>query len=423
MTTDLLARRHAVLGPNVPIFYHEPVHLVRGQGAWVWDAGGKKYLDCYNNVPHVGHCHPHVVEAVSNQAATLNTHTRYLHDGIVEYGERLTAKFDHDLKQMLMVVSGSEANDVALRMATAATGKTGYIATDATYHGNTSLVSQLSTRRPPIGGRIDNVRLIPAPSTTHPVGGSLEAQPKAIEEHIEKAIQDLNDGGHGFAGFLFCPIFANEGFPTVGPQWFAPIADVVRRHGGLLISDEVQPGFGRVGSHWWGHDLLGIAPDIVTLGKPMANGQPCAAVVTRPDIMADFRNAFGFFSTFGGNPVNCAAAAAVLDVIEAENLVQNAKDRSDQALERMEAISHPFKINSRGTGLFFGIEFERPDGKPVTEFTIRVVEAMKKRGVLMNKIGVNGNILKMRPPLVINAAEIDLALDTLEDALAEVPLD
>ncbi|MCE8470550.1 aminotransferase class III-fold pyridoxal phosphate-dependent enzyme, partial [Rhodovulum sulfidophilum] len=199
MTDPLIERRARLLGPNVPTFYDEPVHIVRGEGVWLWDAAGRRYLDAYNNVPHVGHCHPKVVEAIAAQAARLNTHTRYLHETILDYVERLTATLGHDLSQAVMVCTGSEANDVALRMAQAATGKTGLIATDNTYHGNTAAVSALSTRRPPIGGYPPHVRLVPAPDSLAPLGGSAEAQPEAFAANVARAIAELEEAGHGFA--------------------------------------------------------------------------------------------------------------------------------------------------------------------------------------------------------------------------------
>lgn len=340
MTETLLARRERLLGPNVPIFYDNPVHLVRGEGVWLWASDGRRYLDCYNNVPHVGHCHPHVVAAIAQQAATLNTHTRYLHEGILDYVERLTATFDHDLAQAILVCTGSEANDIALRMAQAMTGKRGFIATDNTYHGNTTAVAQLSTRRPPIGGYPDHVRLVPAPDSVTPLGGSMNDQPTVFAEHIARAIAELEANGSGFAGFMFCPTFANEGMPALAPGFLDPAVEVIRKAGGVLLCDEVQPGFGRIGSRWWGHDWLGVAPDVVTLGKPMGNGHPIAAVVTRPDVMAAFRNAFGYFNTFGGNPVSAAAAMATFDVIENEGLVENARETGAYALNRQIGRAH-----------------------------------------------------------------------------------
>lgn len=418
--TDLIARRRALLGPNVPTFYDDPVHLVRGEGVWLWDAEGRRYLDCYNNVPHVGHCHPKVVEAICRQAGLLNTHTRYLHEGILDYAERLVAKFGHGLEQVIMVCTGSEANDIALRMAQAVTGKTGIIATDNTYHGNTTAVAQLSARRPPIGGYPSHVRLVPAPESVAPLGGSLAAQPAAFAANVARAIAELEAAGHGFAGMMLCPLFANEGLPATGPGFLDPTVEVIRKAGGLILCDEVQPGFGRVGSHWWGHEWLGFAPDVVTLGKPMGNGHPIGAVVARPDVMAAFREAFGYFNTFGGNPVSAAAALATLEVIEAEGLVDNARDVGGYALSLMRELSHPLIADVRGVGLFFGIELMR-EGQPATEEARRIVEGMRQRGVLMGRIGRAQHILKLRPPMPFSRENADLAVATLAEVLTEIP--
>ncbi len=271
-TSDLIARRARLLGPNVATFYDDPVHLVRGEGVWLWDADGRKYLDCYNNVAHVGHCHPKVVEAIARQAATAEHPYAVSSRG----HPRLCRTADGDssgmiCRQIIMVCSGSEANDIALRMAQAMTGKTGFIATDNTYHGNTTAVAALSTRRPPIGGWPANIRRVPAPDSLTPLGGSLAAQPGAFAANVAAAIADLEASGHGFAGLMLCPIFANEGLPEVGPGFLDDTARAVRAAGGLMLCDEVQPGFGRLGSHWWGHDWLGFAPDVVSLGQ--ADGQ------------------------------------------------------------------------------------------------------------------------------------------------------
>jgi len=418
--TDLMARRARLLGPNVPTFYERPLQIVRGEGVWLFDESGRRYLDCYNNVAHVGHGHPKVVEAISRQAAVLNTHSRYLHEGILDYGERLTAKFGHGLSQMLMTCTGSEANDVALRMAQAMTGKTGLIATDNTYHGNTTAVAHLSTRRPPIGGYPPHIRRVPAPDSLAPLGGSLAAQPQAFAEGVAAAIADLEASGHGFAGFMLCPIFANEGTPGIAPGFLDPTVAVVRKAGGLILCDEVQPGFGRVGSHWWGHDFLGFAPDVVTLGKPMGNGHPVAAVIARPEVMAAFRNAFGYFNTFAGNPVSCAAASAVLDVIEDEGLVENAHDVGNDAACLLRELRHPLIADTRGFGLFFGIEFAQ-EGQPATEFCGRVVEAAKDRGILLGRVGRGQHILKMRPPMPFSRPNAAQLVETLDAILREMP--
>jgi len=418
--TDLMARRARLLGPNVPTFYERPLQIVRGEGVWLFDESGRRYLDCYNNVAHVGHGHPKVVEAISRQAAVLNTHSRYLHEGILDYGERLTAKFGHGLSQMLMTCTGSEANDVALRMAQAMTGKTGLIATDNTYHGNTTAVAHLSTRRPPIGGYPPHIRRVPAPDSLAPLGGSLAAQPQAFAEGVAAAIADLEASGHGFAGFMLCPIFANEGTPGIAPGFLDPTVAVVRKAGGLILCDEVQPGFGRVGSRWWGHDFLGFAPDVVTLGKPMGNGHPVAAVIARPEVMAAFRNAFGYFNTFAGNPVSCAAASAVLDVIEEEGLVENALSVGEYAASLLRELRHPLIADTRGFGLFFGIEFAQ-EGQPATEFCGRVVEAAKDRGILLGRVGRGQHILKMRPPMPFSRPNAAQLVETLDAILREMP--
>ncbi|WP_172327082.1 aspartate aminotransferase family protein [Mangrovicoccus sp. HB161399] len=423
MTETLAERRARLMGPNVPTFYDDPVHIVRGEGVWLWDNHGRRYLDCYNNVPHVGHCHPKVVEAVCRQSARLNTHTRYHHTLILDYIERLTATMGHGLSQMILTCTGSEANDVALRMAQAVTGKRGIIATDNTYHGNTLATSQLSTRRPPIGGYPGHVRLVPAPSSTDPLGGSAEAQPQAFADGIARAIAELEAEGSGFSGMMLCPAFANEGLPALASGFFDPAAEVIRRAGGVILCDEVQPGFGRLGSHFWGHDRMGFAPDVVTLGKPMGNGYPLAGVAARPDVMAAFRGAFGYFNTFGGNPVACAAGMAVLDVIEEEGLMANAAAAGAHALDRLEEISHPLIAEARGTGLFFGLELVLPDGAPATRFAAAVAEQMRHRGVLLNRIGREMNILKMRPPMPFTAEHADIAANVLGEVLAELPHD
>lgn len=412
MTNDLMARRESVLGSNVPTFYEVPLHLVRGQGVWVWDDKGQKYLDCYNNVPHVGHCHPHVVAAISEQAATLNIHTRYLHDSIIEFAERLTAKFQSQLDQVIMVCSGSEANDIALRMAQAMTGKTGIISTDNTYHGNTMAVSQLSSRKPPIGGYAANIRHIPAPDTLYPVGGSAQGQAEAFAHEIQIAIDDLEAAGHGFSGFLFCPTFANEGLPDLPQNFMKPAAKAIHAAGGILIADEVQPGFGRSGDTWWGHDWLGLSPDVVTLGKPMANGHPVAAVVARAEVMSAFRNAFGYFNTFGGNPVSCAAAAATLDVIEQDNLVENAKLVGAEFLQNLHGLDHDSIASTRGRGLFIALELET-DGVADEALAAHVVEYARNNGMLMGRTGRNRNVLKLRPPMPFSSNNATLALDIL----------
>ncbi|SIS58833.1 aspartate aminotransferase family protein [Phaeovulum vinaykumarii] len=410
---DLVTRRARLLGPNVPTFYDPPLHIVRGEGVWLWDAAGRRYLDAYNNVPHVGHCHPRVVEAIARQAAQLNTHTRYLHEVILDYAEALTARLGHDLSQVIMVCTGSEANDIALRMAEAVTGARGIVATDNTYHGNTTAVAALSTRRPPIGGRPDHVRLVPAPDALAPLGGSRDAQGAAFAAHVAAAIADLKAAGHGFAGLMLCPAFANEGLPDPGPGFLDDTVAVVRGAGGLILADEVQPGFGRLGTHFWGHEALGFAPDVVTLGKPMANGHPVGAVVARPQVMAAFREAFGYFNTFGGNPVSCAAAMATLRVIEDEGLQENARVVGDHLLGLLRGLSHPALADIRGMGLFAALEFH-PDHAATCA---AAVEGLARRGVLTGRVGRAQHILKIRPPMPFSRGNAAQLVETLEGVL------
>lgn len=416
MTETLAQRRTRLMGPNVPTFYRTPVHIVKGQGVWLWDARGKRYLDCYNNVPHVGHCHPKVVEAIAKQAATLNTHTRYHHDLVLDYIERLTATLGHGISQCIMTCTGSEANDIALRMAQAVTGKIGVIATDNTYHGNTAATSALSSRRPPIGGYPPHVRLVPAPDSLR----NPDPDGSILAGHIAAAIADLEAKGFGFSGMMLCPAFANEGIPTVAPGFFSKAEAVIRNAGGLVLCDEVQPGFGRMGSHFWGHEWLRLTPDVVTCGKPMANGHPVAAVLARPDVMAAFREAFGYFNTFGGYPVSAAACLATLQVIEDEQLQENAARVSTYVMDRLRALKHPLLAEVRGTGLFFGVEFVLDDAMtPATAFTEDLVEVMVAKGFILNRIGRAGNTLKIRPPLPFSRENADLLIDALEAALAD----
>ncbi len=419
----LIARRERLLGHNMSLFYEDPVHLVRGEGVWLWDAGGKKYLDCYNNVPHVGHCHPRVVEAITRQASTLNTHTRYLHEGILDYVERLTSTFDKSLDAAILTCTGSEANDVALRMAQAVTGKTGVIATNHTYHGNTTAVSQLSTRMPPVGGFGGHVRHVPAPDSYRPLGGEGgDAFATAFAAEVEKAIASLQDSPHGFSAIIIDPFFANEGFPDLPPGFLDKTVAAVHKAGGLVITDEVQPGFGRTGTHMWGHQHAGIVPDIVTLGKPMANGHPVGGVVANIDTVNAFRKAFRYFNTFGGNPVSCAAAMAVLDVIDDENLIENARKVGEYTRTAFQKLAQKHSIigDVRGSGLFMGTEFvlDRATKEPAAAQATRIVNQMRGRGVLMGKIGIHQCATKIRPPMPFTTENADFMLSIFDDVLS-----
>ncbi|MET3777731.1 aspartate aminotransferase family protein [Rhizobium alvei] len=419
--TALLARRQRLLGPNMSTFYDDPVHIVRGEGVWLWDADGRKYLDCYNNVPHVGHCNPRVVEAICSQASTLNTHTRYLHEGILDYVERLTATFEEPLKTAILTCTGSEANDIALRMAEAMTGKRGIIATDATYHGNTTLVSHLSKSNVPevgfgLGQYLSHVEAPDSYRIADPDGQRFAAK-------VQEAIDDLEQRGIGFAALIVCPLFLNEGFPTQAEGWLKPAAEAVRRAGGLLICDEVQSGFGRSGSRFWAHQKQGVVPDIVTMGKPMGNGHPVAGLVTSTEIMTRFRKSFRYFNTFGGNPVSTAAAMAVLEELQEKNLQAHAARMGKLARERLSQLAGKYEIigDVRQSGMVFGAEFvlDRETKEPAVAFTDRVVNRMRERGIILSKLGRHKNTLKIRPPMPFAEEHLDLLMTTLDAVIAE----
>lgn len=422
--TDLMERRRALLGPNVSTFYEEPVHFVRGEGVWMWDAEGRKYLDCYNNVPHVGHCNPRVVGAICKQAATLNTHTRYLHESILNYVERLAATCDDPLTTAILTCTGSEANDIALRMAEGVTGKRGIIATDATYHGNTTLVSHLSKSNvPEVGfGMGQYLRHVEAPDSYRipdPDGQRFAAK-------VQEAIEDLERSGIGFAALIVCPLFLNEGFPTQNEGWLRPAAEAVRRAGGLLICDEVQAGFGRCGSHFWGHQKQGVVPDVVTMGKPMGNGHPVAGLVTSAEIMARFRKSFRYFNTFGGNPVSCAAAMAVLDEIHDKCLQANAAKIGKLAHQRLSEMAGKYDVigDVRQSGMVFGAEFvlNRETKAPAAAYADLVVNRMRQRGIILSRLGRHKNTLKIRPPMPFAEEHLDLLMTTLDAVLSETPV-
>ncbi len=422
--SELLQRRYRLIGEKAPLFYQQPVHIVKGEGVWMYDADGKRYLDVYNNVPNVGHCHPHVVEALCSQAKTLNVHTRYLHEKIVEYGEKLTAKFDDSLSMLFLTCTGSEANEVALRMARNHSGGMGIICTNATYHGNTTAVDALATLFNEGKPNGPHVRAVDFPDSYRRLDGLAgEALADAYADQVKQAIAAFNAEGVGFAGLLVCPIFANEGLPDIPAGYLEKVAGYVRDAGGVVIFDEVQSAFGRTGS-MWGHEQTGVVPDIVTLGKPMGNGHPMAGAVCRPDLGNAFRENVMYFNTFGGNPVSCAVGMAVLEVIEQENLVENAKQVGDYLKQGLAKLAEKYELigDVRGRGLFFGVELvkDRNTKSPATEQAELLINSMKDEGVLISRIGMHDNILKMRPPLCFSRDNADLLLSTLDHCFAKL---
>ncbi len=400
----LIERRKRLLGRAYRLFYDEPLHIVRGEGVWLYDSDGKKYLDVYNNVPHVGHCHPRVVEAIHRQAKILNTHTRYLHETVLDYAERLTARFPAGLDIAMFACTGTEANELALRLARAATGNDGMIVTEHAYHGNSWAIAQITSCYTKADKRGDNIVTVPVPDMFRGLhAGESEAADK-YAAHVQDAVDTLARRGHRPAALIVDTVFANEGLPDVPQGYLQKAADIVRRAGGLFIADEVQPGFGRLGTHFWGFQRHGVVPDIATLGKPMANGYPVSAVITTKDISDAFSREAHYFNTFAGTPVACAAALAVLEVLDEQDLVANALKTGDYLIGKLQklAATNDMIGDVRGSGLFIGIELVRdrvhPD--PATVETVRIVNLLRERGVLINSTGLHDNVLKIRPPMV-----------------------
>lgn len=414
----MIARRERLLGPAYRLFYEEPVHIVRGEGVWLIDANGEHFLDVYNNVASVGHCHPHVVEAVNLQVATLNTHTRYLHETILDYAEKLLATFPEHLGHVMFTCTGSEANDLAYRIAKNHTGGTGIIVTSLAYHGITDAVSQFS---PSLGQYVPlgkHVRTVPAPDLYRSDAPDLGAR---FAVDVRAAIADLNANGFGLAGMYCDTIFSSDGVFSDPAGFLKEAVDEVQKAGGLFIADEVQPGFGRTGAGMWGFSRHGIVPDLVTVGKPMGNGQPIAGVVVRPDLVEAFGRQARYFNTFGGNPVSCAAGLAVLEVIESEGLVDNARQVGTKLLDglRRLAESHEVIGDVRGAGLFIGAEIvaDRASKLPDAERTMRIVNGLRRHHVLISAAGPSANVLKIRPPLVFSEADADIFLSAMNDVL------
>lgn len=422
-TADLLERRERRLGPAYRLFYREPVHLVRGEGVWLFDADGRKYLDMYNNVPHVGHCHPKVVEAVCKQMATLNTHTRYLHENVVEYAERLTGKFAAELDTAMFCCTGSEANELALRIARTVTGGTGIIVTDSAYHGNTKAIYEISTEDIPAEEVPEYVVTVPSPDAYRGKYRGPDAGEK-YASHVHEALATLKGRGIRPAAFIVDTIISSGGVVAPPAGYLRAAADTIRAAGGLFVADEVQPGFGRTGKHFWGYEADDVMPDIVTMGKPMGNGHPLSAIVTRRDLTENFSKRGHYFNTFGGNPVSCAAGLAVLDIIESEGLQQNALEVGKRLVNGIRALAdkHECIGDIRGSGFFLAMELvsDRDKRKPDRNLADKVVNGLRDRGVLTGSIGPDDNILKFRPPMVLSAGDADYMLEILGQTLDDI---
>ena len=488
-------RRARAFGAASVLFYERPREFVRGEACRLYDAAGVAYLDAYNNVPSVGHAHPRVVEATSRQLSRLNIHNRYLHEGVVEYAERILAGFPAALSNITFTCTGSESNDLALRMAECATGARGVIVTEAAYHGNTRLVTGVSPTMlkqdgvPPLEVRViaapDWRGMGGAPNVARGAGGAgvgsgagvaggaagaggaaagagvgsarVEQSSQEFAARVRAAIDDLQRCGVGFSALLVDCIFSSDGVFAEPAGFLRGAVDAVHRAGGLFIADEVQCGFGRLGESLWGFDRHGVQPDVITLGKPMGNGYPMGGVVTRPDILAAFCAKYGYFNTFGGSPVAAAAGLAVLEVIEEEGLIENARVVGEHLRRRLVELStrHAHLGEVRGAGLYVGVDVVAGEGlgsvggrsggrgskeqgsvrrgrgghgsaqgrvgAPAPALAQTLINGLRERRVLIGAAGKFGHVLKIRPPLCFSTTDADILVDSLDDVLLHLP--
>ncbi|MFP1918019.1 aspartate aminotransferase family protein [Lonsdalea quercina] len=416
---QLTDKRSKVLGESYRLFYRNPVHLVRGEGQYLWDASGKQYLDVYNNVASIGHCHPAVIDAVQQQMSQLNTHTRYLHERILDYTEDLLTTLPPEITKAMYMCTGSEANDLAIRVARAYSGGTGIIVSQEAYHGTSDLTSGAS---PALGSGqplAATTRLVPAPDRYR-----VEAPDLGVwfANEIQKQIDDMAAHGIKFAGFLADSIFSSDGVLPDPVGFLQPAIDVVHANGGIFIADEVQPGFARTGDTFWGFARHGVVPDIVTMGKPMGNGIPVSGLFAKADVLAAFSDEIPYFNTFGGNPVSMAAAQAVLKVIRDEGLQEHSKTVGALLKQELAALAqrHECVGDVRGAGLFIGFELVSDREKKTADkpLALAVIEHLREERVLTSVAGPYGNVLKLRPPLAFQTQDIDWLVGALDKALA-----
>lgn len=418
-------RRIRNLGAASVLFYRQPIEMVSAQGVWMTAADGRQYLDFYNNVPSVGHCHPLVTAAVNRQMQRLNTNTRYLVGVVDDYLEALKARLPAQLSNLVMTCSGSEANDLAMRIARKASGGEGFIVTEAAYHGNTDRVTEVSpsalrgAKLPP------HVIAIPAPSR-HAYGDDISG---GFNHAVRNAIKTLQQRGIRLAALLVDSIFSSDGIFASPAGFLKAAVDTIHHAGGLYIADEVQPGFGRLGKAFWGFEFHQLQPDIVTMGKPMGNGFPMAAMATRPQLLSAFCSDTGYFNTFGGNPVAAAAGLAVLKVLDEEQLQLNAMTTgnwlqqnlqqlaSQQASGHVSLKSHNHISAVRGSGLFIGIDIVDEQGLPDSAGTLRVIDGMREKGILIGAAGKHAATLKVRPPLCLKPEEAMQFAQALSEVL------
>ena len=393
--------RKRLLGRNLSLSYRNPVKIVRGEMQYLYDDEGRRYLDAYNNVAHVGHCHPHVVAAGVEQMRLLNTNTRYLSDPIVSYAERLTATLPERLSVCFFVNSGSEANELAVRLARAHTGARDMIVLDHAYHGNTTTLIDLSPyKHDGPGGN-------GPPEWVHKV-------PLRDAQQVVEGVTRVRSAGRDLCGLIAESMPSVAGQIVLEPDYLKTTYEAVRAAGGVCIADEVQTGYGRIGTHFWAFEYYGVVPDIVVLGKPIGNGHPIGAVITTTDIARSFDNGMEFFSTFGGNTVSSAIGLAVLDVVQEEKLQAHALDVGTHLLDGLRELQqhHDLIREVRGSGLFLGVELVN-DREPATVEAEAIVNRMREEGILLGADGPHHNVLKIRPPMPFSHGDAEFLLAVL----------
>jgi 4-aminobutyrate aminotransferase-like enzyme len=425
-TDQTAAWRDQHLGCGLSLAYSQPLTMVRAEAQYMYDANGRRYLDCINNVNHVGHCHPGVVQAVAKQMAEINTNTRYLHPLLSRYVNELSALFPDPLDTVYLCNSGSEAVELALRLAKTYTGRQDVICVEAGYHGNTQGcidVSEYKFAGPGGTGR---------PQTTHVAALPCSYRGEyrgagcgvAYANTVAQQVADLEQAGRAPAAFI-CESMISVGGQVILPGGYLErVFQAVRGAGGVCIADEVQAGFGRAGETFWGFELQNVVPDIITLGKPIGNGHPMAAVITTRQISEAFDNGMEYFNTFGGNPVSCAIGCAVLDVIEEEKLMKNALETGQYFMEALHQLKNKFELigDVRGLGLFIGVELvkDRESKKPATEKMAWLIEYFKQNAIIMSSEGPGYNVLKIKPPIVFSKENVDRFIHIFKQGLVEL---